>query len=381
MSITSQHRRPLAAVRLLALGFLCVPAFSQQPLYNKQQDDKAKAAVALLPDLKSSALFQRQLHNADVLAQQETARFLQEAKRLMRSTIDGFIHWSDIDDLIRETKEAMTGGSVASAETEKARLKKQKEEAENAAAALKKQASDAGPDIIATVLAQSDKLKPASEYAQKLLGETVLTKERLEAIAEIGNALEQIGKAYEAQAKNMEEIRKKQKELAELAAPLRQISLDLLQVEIDYWANVAKIRERREEEWEDTSALVKECETLLANLRAKKRAEPKDAIAQTVASTMNTPEGGDVLLTLHCAAALAARGQTPGRLALLRLGREHHLHVIRRSAVRARAVELTVTSGVQRIALLYQGGIKTTQIAQLFHTLAAIATPPVIAAQ
>jgi hypothetical protein len=96
---------------------------------------------------------------------------------------------------------------------------------------------------------------------------------------------------------------------------------------------------------------------------------------------MNTPEGGDALLALHCAAALAARGKTPGELALLRLGREHHLHVIRRSAVRARAVELTVSSGVQRIALLYQGGIKPTQIAMLFQAFAAIATPPLIAAQ
>lgn len=246
---------------------------------------------------------------------------------------------------------------------------------------MKTLAADTGTDIVATVLAQSDKLKPVSEFAQKLLGDNIVTKDRLDSIAQIGSALEQLGKAYDAQAKNMEEIRKNQKELADLAAPLRQISLDLLQVEIDYWTNVASIRERREDEWGEVDKLVRECEGLLAGLRAKQFAGASGLIAETIGSTLNSPEAGDALLTLHCAAALAARGKTPGELATLRLGREHHLHIIRRSAVRARAVELTVASGVQRLALLYQGGIKTTQIAQLFQTLAAIATPPLIAVQ
>ena len=369
--------------RAIQIGFVplfAVVAFSQQPLYNKDQDEKAKAAAALLPGLNSSVLFERQLHNAEIVAQQESARFFQEARRRMRSTIDGFVRWSDIDDLIRETKQDLSGGALFNAEAEKAKLQKQLDALNASATAFEVQASAGGSEVVATVLAQGGKVRPVSEFAQKLLGEGVLSQEGLETIGEVGNAIEQMAKAYEVYARSLREIRQKQEELRELEEPLRRISLDLLLVEIDHWANVASIRERRQKELEAINSLVRDCEALLANLRREGRAAPGDVIAQTVAETMNLPVGGNVLLTLHCAAGIAARGKTPRELAVLRLGREEHLHVIRRSAVRARAVELTVTSGVQRLALLYQGGIKVTQIAQLLQTLAAIATPPVIAA-
>ncbi len=76
--------------------------------------------------------------------------------------------------------------------------------------------------------------------------------------------------------------------------------------------------------------------------------------------------------------ALIARGDTPGKLAELRLAQEAHAYSIRKSAVRARAYELTVTAGVKRLALYHQGGIKPETIADFIHALSTAAIPPAI---
>ncbi len=70
----------------------------------------------------------------------------------------------------------------------------------------------------------------------------------------------------------------------------------------------------------------------------------------------------DIPRVLFIVAALIARGSTPTKLADLRMAQELHAYSIRKSAVRARAYELTVSTGVQRLALFHQGGIKPTDL-------------------
>jgi uncharacterized phage infection (PIP) family protein YhgE len=84
------------------------------------------------------------------------------------------------------------------------------------------------------------------------------------------------------------------------------------------------------------------------------------------------------LFVLHLAAAISARGEIPQKMAALRQEREDHAFSIRKSAVMARAYQLTVAGGVKRLALYHKGGIKPSEIAQLIHTAATVAIPVVI---
>lgn len=76
--------------------------------------------------------------------------------------------------------------------------------------------------------------------------------------------------------------------------------------------------------------------------------------------------------------ALIARADTPDKLAELRQAQEAHAYSIRKSAVRARAYELTVTAGVKRLALYHQGGVKPETIAEFIHVLSSAAIPAAI---
>ena len=90
---------------------------------------------------------------------------------------------------------------------------------------------------------------------------------------------------------------------------------------------------------------------------------------------------GDIPQALFLLSALIARGSTPNRLADVRFAQELHAYSIRKSAVRARAYELTVSTGAQRLALFHKGGIKPTDIAELVFAASNVAITPAILAR
>ena len=90
---------------------------------------------------------------------------------------------------------------------------------------------------------------------------------------------------------------------------------------------------------------------------------------------------GDIPQALFILATLIARGSTPNRLADVRFAQELHAYSIRKSAVRARAYELTVSTGAQRLALFHKGGIKPTDIAELVFAASNVAITPAILAR
>lgn len=90
---------------------------------------------------------------------------------------------------------------------------------------------------------------------------------------------------------------------------------------------------------------------------------------------------GDVPQALFDLGALLARGATPSRLAELRVAQELHAYSIRKSAVRARAYELTVSTGAQRLALFHKGGIKPSDVAELVFAVSNVAIPPAVLAR
>ena len=116
-------------------------------------------------------------------------------------------------------------------------------------------------------------------------------------------------------------------------------------------------------------------------------AESFDRALRTIIihSQQNSTRARDIVidtpLALHLVASLIARGSTPNRLAEVRLAQELHAYSIRKSAVRARAYELTISTGAQRLALFHKGGIKPTDIAQLVFAASNVALTPAILAR
>ena len=124
----------------------------------------------------------------------------------------------------------------------------------------------------------------------------------------------------------------------------------------------------------------------LVNALRTSTAESVDALtALVIRARKNSVQirnmSGDVPQTLFLLSALIARGSTPNRLAEVRFAQELHAYSIRKSAVRARAYELTVSTGAQRLALFHKGGIKPTDIAELVFAASNVAITPAILAR
>src|SRR5260370_35156317 len=68
-------------------------------LYNKQLDDEAQSALDTAKRLAKGGLFDKELHNVDLLSQQSLARIFPSARRLALQRIAELTTWKDIEDL------------------------------------------------------------------------------------------------------------------------------------------------------------------------------------------------------------------------------------------------------------------------------------------
>lgn len=259
-----------------------------------------------------------------------------------------------------------------------------------------------------------------------------------ETIAGLSDVFVNLSKSYVNYTNKLREIQNQPKD--ELRLLLQRIAVETLQLEADHWETVAEIQLRRGEEQKDLLLLVSDFESRMAQIpkcvptsakaldgealgaeqiaqafdaekitvtfgKAQKEVEAwKRAVAKSERPggppvpeavshcQITNPEdpsktmglhkeelAGYMLQGLYSAAALAARGATPMRLAQLRLAQEEHRYSIRQSAIVARGYELALSSGTKRLARFYAGGIKPEKIAQLVYTAATVAIPAVIA--
>jgi hypothetical protein len=207
---------------------------------------------------------------------------------------------------------------------------------------------------------------------------------------------------------------------------LQRISVEALELEADHWVTIADIKLRRNDEQKDLQRLVKDFEFRFRQIpkcvpagsafeqekitatfsKAQKEVDKWRKAVVAVAS--ETPsrvlpneeneckitDGEDprketglpkedliayIFETLHSAAALAARGDTPRQLAQLRLAHQEHAYSIRQSAIFARGYELAVSSGTKRLLRFYASGLRPEKVAQLIYAAATVAIPAVIA--
>lgn len=425
----------------LMVTFTCVGlagSTSAQRLYDAKRDEQAQAALKLVADLQSGSLFDKQLKNLALLGKRDIEANLMSSRNAMRSDINSFILWSDVNSHIAKVKQAVGLPDPAAAAEVNRKLEELTPKINAAAVALgdleaeaecktdSKKCPEQKPGTLALVFDRANELKDIQEAVASFKanadgGDTDLS----EAVEEVKAVLGVLESLYQKYTERMKRYNELEGELLSLQIPLKKVALQALQVEAQHWKNILKIHAQRGVEEANIRRMIKDyegsicrleydfgidkpaCEegdrirgredniemTLRTLVTVARLSEQRLAAAEQLPVTAPRPDFAslkqnllktrldlvDTMVVLHVATSLVAHGRTPKELADLRLAQEEHAYSIRRSGVMARAYQLTVSTGVRRLALYHKGGLKPSDIVRLIHAAATVAIPPVIA--
>ena len=370
---------------LVVAVHLAVSLAHAKRLYNKRKDEAAQLTAQLALDLETGALFEKQLRNALALSEYDIETYLLAARRLTRAQILNFKTWNDVDVLVAKVKTAVEPITV-NHQQRLEDVKREMRRVKSVLTALRTDRPDDDPGF-AALFERAGDIEPVLQRFEKLVADG--DEKKTAALKDAAVVLKQLGDLYTNYRARADEIKQLDTRLAQLKVPLQKILLAGLEVEEEHWKRVAAIHARRERELEDVRTLVKSYEIRIRRFRADYcRAEKTEAIEQTLrrsaagdfcapSSTTARARTADFSLALYEAAALAARGFAAQDLFELRLAQQQHLYSIRKSAVQARAYELTLSTGAQRLALYYAGGITPARITALVYGLwTSLAEPP-----
>lgn len=395
----------------------CAAMVQAQRLHDEARDKEAQKAAQLAAEITSKSSFDKQLKNLDTLSKNALDVYFAGAKRQMELDIRSLRTWGDVEDLADRTRITLSTEDFVSSREAKKNLDDLERDCNGRRTEL--------GNSICTAKAELAHLKQAvqkSEAEGKRLDQELKT--RLEKIDTIDGLVDKtelfldsgasvtingladvfldLARSYVNYTNKLASINNHPQD--ELRLLLQRIAVESLLLEVDHWQTVAAIIMRRSAEQSDLVFLanvdlparlrqISKCfSTDFDTLRAEKinvtfakaRAMPACRIVDpgNVEKEIELPTEnivGYLFQTLHSAAALAARGETPMKLAELRLAEEEHRFSIRHSAVMARTYEVALTSGTSRLARFYAGGLRPEKIAQLVHAAAAITIPTAIA--
>lgn len=389
-----------------------------QRLYDPARDAEAQKAAALAAEITSKASFEKQLRNLDVTEKHDFEAFFAGARRQMELDIRTFRTWGNVAKFTARVKKSLEAEDFIP-------NSQAKEIAADVAKPCPNRTSELGK-AICTAKTRLQELQAAvdeSKRRNELLDEEL--EDRLEKITTIqalvngtesflmsdsdGNEtieglVEVFAKIATASVNFIDKLaRIRNQPTDELQLLLQRTAVESLQLEVDHWKTIGAIKLRRAEEQKEIQILADDVDERLAEIAgcfavsedtlALERITQtfSKAMAITKCSVANSAKPGTdveipreeiltyLLQTLHGATALAARGETPRRLAEIRLANEDHRFSIRHSAIVARGYEVALSSGTKRLARFYAGGIKPEKIAQLINTAATVAIPGVIA--
>ncbi len=388
-----------------------------QRLHDEARDKEAAKAALLAAEITSKSSFDKQLKNLDTLSKNALDVYFAGAKRQMELDIRSLRTWGDVRDLTEGVQKTLAAEDFVSSSEAQKNLDDLESDCDHRSTELGKS--------ICTAQADLKRLKQAvqaSEAKGKLLDQELKT--RLEKIDMIDDLVEKttsfldsgasvtingladvfldLSRSYVNYINKLDAINNHPQN--ELRLLLQRIAVESLLLEVDHWQTVADIKMRRSAEQSDLLFLanvdlparlrqMSKCVSADVNMLNAEKINVTFAKAQAMpACRIEDPAnaGKEIELvkeeivtylyqTLHSAAALAARGETPMKLAELRLAEEEHRFSIRHSAVMARTYEVALSSGTGRLARFYAGGLRPEKIAQLIHSAAAITIPTAIA--
>jgi len=412
---------------LLFLGCLLLNNVKAQRLYDEERDKQAQEAVKLAEEVINKSTFENQLKNLDTFSKRDFELHLKGAKRQMEYEINGFRTWGQINGFVNRVEITLNTADFIDNNLANDIL------ADLQANCSQEPRTEFGKAICISKqkLGELETEVSNSETQGKALEEELKT--RLEKIGEFETLIEKAKTYFKSDSKKTQTLKDltdvfinmsksyvnftnkiqtiRNQPQNEVRLILNRIAVETLQVEADHWKTVGEIKLRRAEEQKDLFRLVKDYKFRFVQIAKCLKVSPdsllneKITVALSKAKTLALSKEGDappckitifddpdneetlrneeivsyLLNAFYSASALAARGETPFKLAELRLAQEEHRYSIRQSAVIARGYEIILQNGTKRLERYYAGGIKPEKIAQLIYSAATVAIPAVIA--
>jgi hypothetical protein len=403
--------KPALPKRYLICCVLLPIICSGQFLHDERRAAKSEEALKAAKEVTSGSIFQKQLSNLDILSRSSSARVFEGAERQMHGKLAllssrWIVVQGIFDQLSAEVREE---GTVTQQQItdESARLVA----AENAVKAQldelkKKIAAMPGIDteLAATWLERIGKIGEMEPLAEKARLIQEPSPAQLALFGEITSTLDNLAELYQNFKITLP---------ASPSALLLQAQLDLLKAEETHQKQLGLILARRESELMDLRETLKAVDIDLKCVRrtqpdptgkcilggkyasldirssletavnAARQAAEKAQAAPTnesrAALSAAEKEVRNLLGLLLNVASLAARGDTPIRLAGLRQAEEERRDSIRQSAASARSYEQFIQNGAERLSLYYQGGIRPDTLARMANALATLGLIPAVA--
>jgi phosphoribosylanthranilate isomerase len=422
--------RFLPVIAVMSLLFMLPEGLRAQRLYDGGRDKEAQDAAKLAEEITSKSSFEKQLKNLDTLSQRDLEVYFRGAQRQMELDIRTFRTWERVTNFVQGVRDTLTAADFINDDAVKPIIEDLKIKCQEKEGDPPTRKEELGQSICLAKLRQTafnDAADKSEERGEELDEELKTRLEKIDEIDSLINVAESylkskskqnemikgfsevfvnLSKSYVNYLNKIDKIKNEPRN--ELRLLLQRIAVETLTLEAEHWKTVAAIKLRRDEEQEDLDVLANDVDDRLVQISRCLSIEPADLAKQkldvTFAKAQSLPrctiqinpkdpkKTRDVELskeaivtylfqTLHSAAALAARGETPMKLAELRLAQEEHRYSIRHSAIMARGYEVALASGTKRLARFYAGGLKPEKIAQLIHTAATLAIPSVLAAK
>jgi hypothetical protein len=251
---------------VLTVASLTLPeAAVGQRLYDAKRDEEAQAALKIAGALQSGTLFDKQLKNLSLLAKRDMEASLTDARASMRSSINSFSGWIDVNCVVRRVDKSIS--QVDKNDDITARLASIGEEirlARIAFAELKRatecktQAGSEDIDVKKCPELKPGKFEAFFEHAGDLedIDAAVMlfdnshgkNKDITEALDITKGVVAALKTLYENYKTRMDEYNHLEGELLDIQLQLKKVALQALQVEEQHLKNIIKIRARRERE-------------------------------------------------------------------------------------------------------------------------------------
>jgi hypothetical protein len=371
-------------IRSFVFVLLLPVGLQAQFFYNATRDAKGQQALTQAKAVANGQVFDKMVENLDRLSRASGDRFFNDAERQMRANLSFFRTWGNVRTFTRglegrlqadapeDATPAQISAAVTEVETETNKAQESLKTLQDAAKT--KFTAPAQIALIGTWLAQLGDLSDLIGFAQNFKAVQNAPAGFVDAANEAAALATSLGNLYQ----NFSVAISKTPDMVVL-----ETQIQLLAVNEDHLKQLARIITQRETDLQDTRVLLRRVKAQLDFLRGANVQDTQD-IAQTISAQVATPGPdarvlGAMVFVMYNAAALAARDTTPKRLASLRLADEERRYSIRASAVAAQSYETLVSTGVERLATYYKGGIRPETLAQLATALGTLGLIPTIA--
>ena len=346
-----------------------------QRLYNADQDKRAQEALKAGQDLSPSAGFDSALENLREIWKLRQEQVFRSAHTLMRADLGSWITWGNLKESVNkisaDLNSLLATGNPADLKAQLDAAAKARESARAQLAEVAKSVSEspaAGVASAGTWLERVGQIDPVVSYLNDLTKDGSSSAAQVAAAAEAVGALKKLADLYSNFTLDLPK---------NPHALLLEYQLQVLSLEVQHVNEQIRIRERLDHELQVTREVLGPVQTALRvlNLPNEERITTR---LEEAAGRKDPKELRELTFLLYNAAALAARGNTPVRLAEMRSTMEDRAHSLRLAGGSAAFHQQLIVNGLQRLALYYQGGLKASTIAELVQALATVGIVPAV---